>query len=799
LPILELLVWVLCVVVLALVIHHVRRTRAHSAQLAGAAAQDLFETAPIGYVEIDRDGTVVRANQQFAKLLGRAKPEFIGRHCQEWAPAAQRQQYTEQIARKMSGEAKLAPYQLEYERPDGSSVVLEIHEELLTGSSGQAAGMRMAAVDVTQRKKSDEQAYQITSELHALFQAFPDFFLRLDRDGKIHDARGGEKSDPFLAPEKFLGRNLEQVLPREAFQEFTRAREQAKRTKSLGIGEFSVELQPEPQTYELRLLELGWGWIVIVRNITGRKTDETRLRDYAQELERKNEEMETALATAREATQLKGRFLATVSHEIRTPLNGVLGMTDLLLGTDLKGEQLEYAESIKRSATSLLGLINDILDLSRIEAGKLKLRQVPFSLKTVVEETASLFALQARGKGLEFRLDIAPNVPAMVAGDPERLGQVLNNLLGNAIKFTESGRIGLTVILIGESAAGSQVRFTVEDTGIGIGPEDQDRIFERFTQADTSNTRKYGGTGLGLAISKELVELLGGEISVESELGRGSKFWFTAALAKTSPREASPASKAANPVKTPSVQAGSHIKVTIPSPAAQSPAGTPVKVMLPAAPSAAGSPVRVAVPAAQSATGALGRTALPDPPVASGLPAGAMVANLQSTAGSPAKPGAPAQQSGPKRDGLANLTAALRGQGARVLLAEDNEINQRITVRLLEKMGLAVDAVANGRLAVDAVSKKNYGLILMDCQMPEMDGFEATAVIRNRERNERHTPICALTANAMEGDRERCLAAGMDDYIAKPVSVEKLESAIDRWVRRAGNPAGQPASPAVQS
>ena len=783
-PILELLVWFLCLVVLALVIHHVRRTRAHSAQLAGVAAQDLFETAPIGYLEIDRDGLVVRANQQFAKLLGRSRLEFIGRHCQELAPASQRQQYSEQIARKMSGEAKLAAYQHEYERPDGGTVVLEIHEELLAGASGQAAGMRMAAVDVTQRKKSDEQAYQITSELHALFQAFPDFFLRLDRDGNIQDARGGEKSDPFLTPDRFLGRNLEQVLPREAFQEFVRAREQAKRTKSLGIGEFSVDSQPEPQTYELRLLELGWGWILIVRNISARKVDETKLREYAQELERKNEEMEAALGTAREATQLKGRFLATMSHEIRTPLNGVLGMTDLLLGTELKGEQQEYAETIKRSATSLLGLINDILDLSRIEAGKLKLRQVPFSLRTVVEETASLFALQARGKGLEFRLDIAPNVPAMVVSDPERLAQVLNNLLGNAIKFTESGQIGLTVILIGESAGGSHIRFTVEDTGIGIGPEDQERIFERFTQADTSNTRKYGGTGLGLAISKELVELLGGEISVESELERGSKFWFTAALPKASQREAAPAAKPANPAKAPVQQPSAHIKVTIPSAGGQPAAGPTTRVAVPAAKSPAGSPVRVAVPAAQSAASAPGRMASPD---------------AQPAANSPPNHTAPAQQSAPKRDGLANLTAALRGQRPRVLLAEDNEINQRITVRLLEKMGLAVDAVTNGRQAVDAVSKKNYGLILMDCQMPEMDGFEATAVIRNRERNERHTPICALTANAMEGDRERCLAAGMDDYIAKPVSVEKLESAIGRWVRRAAGPDGQPASPAVRS
>ncbi len=738
-PILELLVWLLCVVVLALVIHHVRRMRAHSSgATVPVQSEDLFETAPVGYLEIDQHGVVQRANRQYAGLVGRVKKDLVGKHCEDLAPAAQREKFIEQIARKMSGEARLTPYQRDYERPDGSKVVLEIHEELLRGAAGRIVGMRMAAVDVTQRKKSDEQAFQVAAELRALFQAFPDFFLRLDGDGKVQDAKGGEKSDPFLAPEKFLGRNLKDVLPKDSVDEFVRVQGQVKRTKAPGITEFSVDSLSGTHFYEMRLQELDWEWIAIVRNITARKTDETKLREYAQELERKNEQMEAALTTAREATQLKGRFLATMSHEIRTPLNGVLGMTDLLLGTALKTEQQEYAETIKRSATSLLALINDILDLSRIEAGRLETRQVAFSLKMLLEETVSPFALQARAKGLEFRLEIAPNVPATVVSDRERLAQVLNNLLGNAIKFTDRGRIGLTAVLAGESDDTIQVQFMVHDTGIGIAEEDHVRIFERFTQADTSNTRKYGGTGLGLAISKELVELLGGEIGVESELDRGSRFWFTVELGKPGQVAESPAPKPAASVKAAPQAARPHIKVTIPSPA----------------------------PHGQAAA---------SPPKA-------------STAG---------RTAGPKRDGLANLTAAVLGhsqQKQRVLLAEDNQVNQRITVRLLEKLGLAVDAVANGREAVDAASKKNYGLILMDCQMPEMDGFEATAVIRNRERNEQHTPICALTANAMEGDRERCLGAGMDDYIAKPISVEKLQEALERWIPRAEAPAPQSAS-----
>jgi CheY-like chemotaxis protein len=340
-----------------------------------------------------------------------------------------------------------------------------------------------------------------------------------------------------------------------------------------------------------------------------------------------------------------------------------------------------------------LTLINDILDLSRIEAGKLRLDRIVFPLHTLLEQTASFFALQARAKDIEFVTEIAPSLAVTVAGDPDRLRQVLTNLLGNAVKFTDAGRIGLTAEYLGETESELQVRFVVSDTGIGIARELHSRVFESFTQGDTSSTRKYGGTGLGLAISKQLVDLLGGEIGLESEPGFGSRFWFKVALAK------------------------------------------PV----------AGEEVARATPMAAPAS------AVPVRPV---------------TAGPPQPP----------------VLKPAERESSRVLLAEDNEINQRITLRLLQKLGLSADAVVNGREAVEAMAKKSYDLILMDCQMPVMDGFEATAVIRNREGSERHTPICALTANAMAGDRERCLAGGMDDYISKPVSLDKLQVAIERWI-----------------
>jgi PAS domain S-box-containing protein len=517
-PLFQPLVWAVSFAV-ALIVYRLRKPRNLAKNLATAAPpDDLFEDAPIGYLEINREGVAQRVNRQQCKFTGMLAVQIVGKHCMELIPFIDRERYWEQLARRIAGETALLPYQREYVHRDGSKTIVEVHEQLLRDDKGAITGMRMAAINITERKKSEDAAYQAASELRALFQAFPDLYLQLDRNGNVLDSKGGQSSDTFLTPEKFIEHNLKEILPAETMAQFAAAQEKARKTKGMQIVEFTIDGKTGQQIYEVRLIPLNWDqWVAIARNITTRKGDEERLKTYALELERKNEELESALTTAREATKMKSRFLANMSHEIRTPMNGVLGMTDFLLGTELTTEQQEYAESIKRSADSLLLLINDILDISRIEAGKLRLDRVNFPLKTKVDETASLFALQARAKGIEFLCEIPENLPELVVGDPGRLGQVLTNLLGNAIKFTEHGRIGVMLEALGQTAEEVVVRFVVHDTGIGISPRQQERLFESFTQGDDSSTKKYGGTGLGLAISKQLVELMGGEIGVESE------------------------------------------------------------------------------------------------------------------------------------------------------------------------------------------------------------------------------------------------------------------------------------------
>lgn len=651
--------------------------------------------------------------------------------------------------------------------------------------------------DITVRKEAEIEIKKQKKFFEALVFNSPVAIVILDNQRKILSINPAFERLFGYKQEEILGGDIDQLLTREDERpEALKYTNQANEGMMHGFGK---RIKKNGELVEVEIL----GVPVVVdgeqHGILGIYHDVTELIQARQKAE--------------EADRAKSEFLANMSHEIRTPMNGVLGMIDLALETELTPEQRDYLSTAQESAETLLDLLNDILDFSKIEAKRLELEKVDFNLRTCVENVAHTLAQRAYEKGLEIACLIHPEVPALLRGDPGRLRQILANLVGNAIKFTQQGEITIRVELVSEDSDSAKIVFRIKDTGIGIPPDRQDQIFGRFTQADGSTTRKYGGTGLGLAISKQLVAMMGGDIGVVSQPGKGSEFWFTAVFGKQRNKdETQYASKlelkdlrvlivddnATNRsvIAKILVEFGclplgiSNGKEAIECLRQSVVKGQPFGLIL----------LDMQMP---ELDGLQTVQLIRDDPLIKdtkiiiltsiGSRGDATLFEELGCSGYLLKP--------VRQQELIDAILAVLGDGknakkpfitrhklvenhvdhCHILLVEDNPINRKLALVLLQKAGYQVDWVENGIQAVQSVTQKDYNLILMDVQMPEMDGFEATQLIRKNEANEKHVPIIAMTAYALKGDREKCLAAGMDDYLAKPIDPEEMLSKIKKW------------------
>ena len=676
-------------------------------------------------------------------------------------------------------------------------------QELLVQTQRQSAALEAQQASL---KASEE-------EFRTLLEAAPDALIITAEDGHILLVNAQAERLLGYRREELVGQLVEILVPERIRARHPGLRKQfhaSASVRSMGQGmeltavrkdgtEFPVEISLSP----LQTRERGSCVCSSLRDITERKRAQDELRQAKQKAE--------------EATVAKSAFLANMSHEIRTPMNGIMGMTELALDTELTAEQRDYLNTVKSSADALLSLINDILDFSKIEAGRIELDPVDFLLRDAVSDTLNPLSLRASSKGVELAYDVQPDVPDALIGDIYRLRQVVVNLVGNAIKFTERGEVVVSISVLERSGDDLLLKIAVRDTGIGISPEAAARLFKPFEQAESSTTRKYGGTGLGLAISRQLVELMGGTIRLESEHGKGSTFIFTSRFKVGVARETSSAEDAARVftgktalivddnetnrrilagmlghwgLRSACADSGLEALTLLDR---SSNAGQPVAVLLTdlhmpemdgfelvqtvrSRPTTAALPVLLLTSSASPGDNArateLGIAARLLKPVKQSL----LLDNLMrvlSGASRLDRPQAPAD---------APAAPAGESRSLRILLAEDNAVNQKFAVRLLTGSGHQVTVAGNGREAVEKWTPQAFDVILMDVQMPEMDGLDATRAIRSRESGPR-TPIIAMTANAMKGDREMCIDAGMDGYVPKPVRKELLYAEIERVLK----------------
>jgi len=779
-----------------------------------AFLERLFEDSPEAIAVVDNKSRILRVNNEFTRVFGYRADEAIGKSIDELlAPRELRYEAADATDKVAKGER--VSFETLRQRKDGKLINVSV-----LGAPVKVAGEQIAVYavyrDITERKRAEDEIEYQRNFLKSLIEYSPLGIVTVDKENRIIACNRAFENIFQYRESEILGRDLDELVAGKELIEEARGLTK----KAIVYGESAklvTKRRRKDGTYvdvEVFSVPVKSGGNVIGQ--FGIYHDISEEKEMERKLEETNKKLKKAIKKANEMAQMaqlaskaKSEFLASMSHEIRTPMNAIIGMADLLSDTNLTEEQRDYTEIIKISADTLLGLINDILDLSKIEAGQLELDVSEFNLRELVETTSVTLAQRAHKKGIELLCRVRPEVPNYIRGDPMRLRQILTNLIGNAIKFTEEGEILVNVSV--DSMANNEVilHFSVSDTGIGIPKEKQSEIFESFRQVDSSTTRKYGGTGLGLAISKRLVEKMGGKIWVESELGKGSDFHFTIRSTVVEKPEGETIPQGIKNLRVLVVDDNSTNCLILEE--ILSSWG-----FLPSIARDGASALKLIELSKQR--GSLYQLILMDKklPDIDGYEIAARIKEnreyrdvpiilLSSSVEKGDKNRAkevgisktlikPVRRSklydviirtlvGGKRvkEFVKNhIESSLKGKPLRILLAEDNIINQKLFVRLLEKQGWSVEVANNGKEAVDMVFKNGFDLILMDIQMPEMDGFEATKIIREKEKETgRHIPIVALTAHAFLEDKKMCLEAGMDAYTTKPIKIKALFRIIE--------------------
>jgi PAS domain S-box-containing protein len=774
-----------------------------------ALYHSLVESLPLSIFRKDVAGRILFANRRFCETLGRPLEELCGKTDFDLFPRALAEKYHHDDERVITTGLVVEDVE-EHKKPDGETIYVQILKAPVLGADGQVRGVQGMFWDVSARHRVEEKLRENAERTRLILDTAYDAFVGVDSEGRIIDWNPQAEAVFGWPREEALGRQVaETIIPPQFRQVYRRRLEQtlargqgAVLNKRIEITAMRRDGSEFPVEAAITPVRLGKAHIfhAFLHDIRRRKRYEAELLE--------------AKEAAEAANRAKSAFLANMSHEIRTPMNAVIGMAELILDTPLNAEQREYLKLVLESADSLLSIINDLLDFSKIEAGKFHLDPVPFDVQESIGDTMKSLAVRAHKKGLELMHEIAVDVPRMIVGDPNRLRQVVINLVGNAIKFTDRGEVVMTVTRQESADQEMTLHFAVRDTGIGIPANKRDLIFKAFEQADSSTTRRYGGTGLGLAISSALVDLMGGRVWVESEEEKGSTFHFTALFRQgdVAPQDdrldAPPAleglrvlvvdDNATNrriqlemlhnwkmqPVAVPG--AVDALRVLRESHRAQHPFGL---VLTDAnMPDVDGFSLVSEIKSDPLLSGAiimmLTSGDRPDD-VARCRQLGIATYLMKPVKQSELFDAIAAAVAPAEIEAVVDRSSLSPGAATRalnILLAEDSLVNQKLAVGLLERRGHRVQVANNGREALAELEKQHYDLVLMDVQMPEMDGLDATRALREREMSTGHArrPVIAMTAHAMEGDRERCLASGMDNYISKPIRSRELFETIDQ-------------------